>query len=258
MQENAPIRRKDYLGQFGGIHSDDWLEGRALRREAEEYFEVVIAGQRQALERNPEDTNAWWRLASVLRRKGDWTEVAAAYRRIAELKPDDTGYWYLAAWAHFSAGDAEKYRRVCADMLKRFGQTTDPNTAGRLLYAFLPVADSLADPRPLLPLGEMAGALKGNARVLGGALYRAGKYEAAIPRLEEGQGRAWDHLFLAMAHHRLGHAERAREYLEKASQQIRSDDYPWPETVENEHLLHEAEALIRGPVGVPASAGGSP
>jgi hypothetical protein len=60
--------------------------------------------------------------------------------------------------------------------------------------------------------------------LLGPALYRAGRFEAAAHSLDEAlklckeKGRATDWLFLALAHHRLGHADQARHWLNKASQ----------------------------------------
>jgi serine/threonine protein kinase/Flp pilus assembly protein TadD len=244
--ENSPIRRPEYLGPFARLHSHDWLEGRVLHREAKRLFDEVVSEYRKAVESNPADAAAYWRLANTLQHRRDCDALTAGtLLRAAELRPDDVGFWYLAAQAHLSAGDAEGFRRVCARMLKLFGQTGDPNIAGRLLYAFLPVKDALDDMAALVALGELAGTQSGNARVLGGALYRAGSYEAAIPRLEEGQARAWDHLFLAMAHHRLGHADKAREYLQKASSQVTTDAYPWPENVEAECLLREARELIK-------------
>src|SRR5207244_1027062 len=102
------------------------------------------------------------------------------------------------------------------------------------------------DMAQLVPLAELAAANKVHARLLGAALYRAGKYQAAIEPLNKGQSRAWDHLFLGMAHHHLGHTEEARQYLERAIEQIKTDHYPWAETVEAGQLRREAEALIEG------------
>jgi tetratricopeptide (TPR) repeat protein len=246
IDQNTPIRTRDYLGQLNGIYPHDWLEGWGLHREAEAQLDKEIAALRKAIGTNPEDFSASWRLANTLRQKRfSGTAAAVAFQRLAELRPDDVGLWYLAAQAHLTAGDRDGYRRICGEMLKRFGKTSDPEVADRMLYAFLPEAGAVEDAAALLPLGELAGTREKNARVLGGALYRAGNYEAAIPRLEEGQGRAWDHLFLAMAHHRLGRAERARDYLQRASRQIANEGYPWPENVEAEHLLSEAQALMK-------------
>jgi hypothetical protein len=67
-------------------------------------------------------------------------------------------------------------------------------------------------------------------RALGAALYRAGRCDAAIRRLEEAiplQGRTSvppDWPFLAMAHHRLGHRDEARRWLERLRERQPSTD----------------------------------
>jgi tetratricopeptide (TPR) repeat protein len=84
---------------------------------------------------------------------------------------------------------------------------------------------------------------------LGAALYRAGRYQAAIRRLDEAiqarreQATGW--AFLAMAHHRLGHREQALRWLEQLQQRQRSADstQSWDE-LEVSLLCHEAEAVI--------------
>ena len=60
---------------------------------------------------------------------------------------------------------------------------------------------------------------------IGGALYRAGRFEEAVERLAEATELSSDPyrtnmlctwFFLAMAHHRLGHADEAHRWLDKA------------------------------------------
>jgi hypothetical protein len=145
-----------------------------------------------------------------------------------------------------AAGQRDAHRQVCADLLKRFAKTKEPNVAARALYACLPVSDALADMTQLVPLAKLAATNKAHARVLGATLYRAGKYAEAIEPLKQGQGRAWDHLFLAMAHHHLDHEAQAHDYLKLAIRQIEKAGYPWKERLESEHLRREAEALIKG------------
>jgi tetratricopeptide (TPR) repeat protein len=183
-------------------------------------------------------------LAIALQQKGDREGAIAQFRLAVELRPNDDNTWYGLAQANLTAGAPQAYRRVCTDMLKRFGQTKDPGVAARVLYTCLPVSDALSDMTQLLPLAQVAATQKGNTRLLGAALYRAGKYKAAIEPLQQGQARAWDHLFLAMAHHHLGQKEQAREYLERASRQIKTDGYAWPETVESGQLLREAQTVM--------------
>jgi tetratricopeptide (TPR) repeat protein len=170
----------------------------------------------------------------------------AACRKLTALRPNDLNVWYWLAQAHLTAGDRAEYRRVCADTLIRFGKTKDPGVAARVLYTCLPTPDALDDMSELLPLAKLAATNTGNARVLGAAFYRSGKYQEAIEPLKLGQSRAWDHLFLAMAHYRLDQIDKARDYLNRATEQLNPNNYAWPERVESEHLRREAEALING------------
>ena len=78
---------------------------------------------------------------------------------------------------------------------------------------------------------------------LGVALYRAGRIDEAIARLDEsvkafGGGVPQDWVFLAMAHHKKGHVEEARRWLEKTRAGVNDD----PEV---RLLLREAEALLK-------------
>jgi len=96
---------------------------------------------------------------------------------------------------------------------------------------------------------------------LGGALYRAGRFEESIRRLEEGnrlrhgQSTPRDWAFLALAHHQLGHRAEARRWLEslRAYRANEAPDAFWNEWTGRgvfwselaTHLLRsEAEACI--------------
>ena len=99
---------------------------------------------------------------------------------------------------------------------------------------------------------------------LGAALYRSGQYTAAIGRLNEAckalreGGTAFDWLFLAMAHQRLGQTEQARQWLDKAIQSIDQLEQAkteslasavplqWVYRLELPILRREAEAIVNG------------
>jgi eukaryotic-like serine/threonine-protein kinase len=82
---------------------------------------------------------------------------------------------------------------------------------------------------------------------LGVALYRAGRHEEAIHRLEEaiqlrsGKSVPKHWYFLALAHHRLGHREEARRWL--ARFRNRQPSAFWAE-LEIRRLRSKAEALV--------------
>jgi Flp pilus assembly protein TadD len=204
----------------------------------------AITAFREASNLHPNNPTVHSRLGDALGQKGDFVAAARAWKKAIDLNPDDAWCWYCLADAHLAAGERDAYRQVCADMLNRFAKTQDPGVASRVLYTCLPLPDALEEMTSLLPLAELAATDKANARVLGAALYRAGKYEAALDPLNQGQSRAWDHLFLAMAHHQLGRTEQAREYVKRAIDQIEYAGYPWNERTESEALLREANALI--------------
>ena len=65
-------------------------------------------------------------------------------------------------------------------------------------------------------------------RIAAAALYRAGRFEEALARFDESRKaiipRAWDRLFQAMAHARLGHADEARRLLDRADRWMAEAD----------------------------------
>ena len=101
---------------------------------------------------------------------------------------------------------------------------------------------------------------------LGAALYRAGRFEEAIRRLNEsiqaldGGDVPKGFAFLAMAHHRLGHGDEAKRWLDKlaAYQPKEGADFSWDD-VEIRILRREAESLILGsPPAAPPTAPATP
>jgi hypothetical protein len=77
--------------------------------------------------------------------------------------------------------------------------------------------------------------------LLGAALYRAGKRVEAVRELDEavrlrGSGSLWAKLFLALAHQRLGHADR----VQALRQEVQDAD-GWEEMVLQAQLLHELD-----------------
>jgi WD40 repeat protein/tetratricopeptide (TPR) repeat protein len=130
------------------------------------------------------------------------------------------------------AGDAAGYRRLCGQMLERFDNDPNPARANDLAWYCAMAANSEVPPERLVALAERAvsrGATPTQrsyfAGTLGSALYRAGRYEEAIKRLDECETEGAyfeDWLFLAMAHHKLGHAAKAKEYLDRAGREVQS------------------------------------
>jgi hypothetical protein len=118
--------------------------------------------------------------------------------------------------------------------------------------------DGSTDPGDTVRLAERAiAALSpeealGAQRLLGAALYRAGRYADAVSRLEANarrngqEGDPWVWSFLAMAHHRLGLSAEARRWLDHFRDRLGPTRTPLPPLNELEAaLLHrEAEAVV--------------
>jgi lipopolysaccharide biosynthesis regulator YciM len=147
-------------------------------------------------------------------------------------------------------------------MLQRFGEATNFIATNVALICTLR-PNAVPDPSLLVCIEERAVANRLLARVRGHVLYRAGRFEEAVQRLNEqlaattdGTGSFREWLFLAMAHHHLGHAAEARQWLDKtiqweAKQKADAKPMEWQHRVGLEFLRREAQELIEGKAAEP-------
>jgi hypothetical protein len=145
------------------------------------------------------------------------------------------------------------------------GKTTDPAQANIVAWSCVLVPDAVADREAPIRLAEAAlarwseGEKSDVLNTLGAALYRAGRFEEAIRRLNESSKTRGDEgvpkgfAFLAMAHHRLGHRNESKRWLDKLRdyQTHQVSKYSWDD-LEIRILHREAESLILG--GRPAAS----
>jgi tetratricopeptide (TPR) repeat protein len=199
---------------------------------------------------------------------GRLKEADADYARAIELGTDPWCWWAHALLrAHL--GDSAGFHETCERLLTRFGDTGDLPTIDVVVQACNLAPDAVADRARPVRLAEtvVAGAPRNrdDLNTLGVALYRAGRYEEAIGRLNEAraltgdpQGTVWDWLFLAMAHGRLGHTAEAREWLGRAERWIDREAsggpanpvagtrLSWNQRLGLQLFRREAEAMIAG------------
>jgi WD40 repeat protein/serine/threonine protein kinase len=184
-------------------------------------------------------------------------KAAANFREAILHMPGDLAIRYPLIPALLAARDAHGLRRAISDLLDRFGSTTDAQTSNNVAWYCTLAPGSVADSETPVRLADVA--LKGfpphqkhfALNTLGAALYRAGRFEDAIRRLEEGiqlqagQSLPQDWVFLAMAHHRLGHHDEARRWLDRFQNYQPSPDVSqfWTE-LEIRLLRSEAEAVV--------------
>lgn len=231
------------------------------------WSEQAIPEYEAALNLSPQDVlirgEAHHNRADHHTRLHQWGEAAAEFAKASELWPQHSDFWLYRAVAHLAAGDLDAYRQTCTNMLDRFENTEDRATAATVLQGCVLRDDALADMARLMPMTRVADPIwHWGAWVRGAALYRAGRFEESVRCFESAEKlfrpRAWDWCFLAMAHHRLGHAEEARRCLLEAAHwideanRLQRDDPTslgpswgsWHESVVYPVLLREADMLL--------------
>jgi tetratricopeptide (TPR) repeat protein len=178
---------------------------------------------------------------------------------VTEADLEETAY--RLAWLHAQRGDADRYRRTCADLLERFEQTKNPRSAYLLARICLLAADGVTDRAVLVRLAERACTANHEyawyLHTLALAHYRDGQFDKAIGTARQAMNmdRAWNGhilnwLVLSLAHHRLGHAEEAHQWLDRARQETLTDpavESPmhWHDRIACELLLREAEGVLK-------------
>jgi tetratricopeptide (TPR) repeat protein len=237
---------------YGGdpaARGDAWKERGQWDRAEAAYAEAIHA---RPLNRSVRDA-----LARLHDERGHLDRTATTLAEAVRQMPDDAGLRHQWGLALLGSGDRNGWRGATAALLDRFGGTINPWTAGNVARSCAVGPEAAADPGVPVGLAEAAvqdagQSLKADAlRTLGAALYRAGRCDEAIRRLEEGNRlrdgeglpSAWP--FLAMAHHGLGHREEARRWLDRlrAHQPSTDPDRFWNE-LEIRLLRSEAEAVV--------------
>jgi serine/threonine-protein kinase len=162
--------------------------------------------------------------------QGEWEEAAADYTRAIELAPDDHWYWYPTAALDLYLGNTREYRRICCDVLERFGSNETPEIAGSVTMTCSLAPRAVDDFGPVLKFAERA--VAGNDQhsgyrwfVLTAALaeYRAGRDLSAVgwlerfaPRTDGAHFDATAFSIMALAQQRLERPAAARVALDRA------------------------------------------
>ncbi len=200
--------------------------------------------------------NFW---TDILVQNGQADLSACTFAEEVRINPDDVFMRYYHALSLLEAGDIEGYRRASTDLLKRFESTRLQVQATNVAWICVLGPDAVADREVVVRLAEivLAEAPKGQdigrLNILGAALYRAGRFDESIRRLEEGvkaggQGgtpSTWT--FLAMAQHRKGNRAEARRWLDKLRSLKPFDSsspFSW-KSVQTGVFRREVEALLQ-------------
>jgi WD40 repeat protein/Flp pilus assembly protein TadD len=242
---------------------DDVLRTSRQTRHEEEFARASAAGKWFAaafhLSRLIEDSpKSWWLFdwrGQVHAEQGHWAAARRDYDRAVELDAEEAETLGNRALVLLAAEDMPAYRKACADLFERHGDAEDFVTLTALERAVVAGPDAARAERLIRPFRRLAERDRTcNPRhALGAVQYRAGKYREAIEALNEAVrlhpgATIPDCLYLAMAQHRLGKADEARQWLQKADAALAADPdlkgVPWQLRVVIPRLRREAGELL--------------
>jgi WD40 repeat protein/tetratricopeptide (TPR) repeat protein len=202
------------------------------------------------------DTNAW---------HGEWARVAADCDRLLTLQPGDDTVWLRAALVQAQLGHADEYRRLCRDILRRFGSSNDPAVAARAAVACLVLPGAVEDggvPGELLdrsltrepdnPLVQFA---RGLAEERAGRPADAARWcETSLRNRPPAYVQAATDFLLALTQQQRGQADAARSTLARARElttrhlpTLESAGTGWPDWLMVDLLHRETLTLVAGP-----------
>jgi serine/threonine protein kinase/WD40 repeat protein/tetratricopeptide (TPR) repeat protein len=248
-----------YLDRLVAAHPNDWrlyesraflfeIWARTARNAGHTAKDVELRAQQEgdlarAIARDA-DSAFLCRVAGLRSTQGRWSEAVRLFARARQLGPLPPRLASVQALACLQAHDTAGYRAVCADLVHQAVSSPvhlfalDESVYQAVLLAPGGVSDYT------VPLGfkervaagrakylkatdtDSPNVLAGHVRhdylsLLGGVLHRAGCYQEAVDRLNEGiaaygeGGELRDWAFLALAYEQLGRTEEARRWHEK-------------------------------------------
>jgi WD40 repeat protein/tetratricopeptide (TPR) repeat protein/tRNA A-37 threonylcarbamoyl transferase component Bud32 len=212
-----------------GATIDVWLaRGRTLHNRRE--YERAIGEFTRVIDQKPGQidlTNAHFFRGMAYAEIEEWEQARRDETATVALVPQSFMGWKLRALSELGLGDTGAYRETCRAALERLSGSDNAYALESLVSMCVRAPDAGVDPAAIVKFAEQAvEKFPKNAnfqRTLGHAFYRAGMYEKSIDRLREvvsmgGGSLPIDWLIVAMAHHRLGHADEARRWLDKVEQ----------------------------------------
>jgi serine/threonine protein kinase/tetratricopeptide (TPR) repeat protein len=201
-------------------------------------------------------------MGTRLAERGAWSEADEQLTQAAASLSENPMAHYRHALVRLELGDQAGYRAACARMCEHLGAASDTYARYWLAWTCSIGPEAVTDWS--VPLGYAQDLLEkepkniGYLTSLGSVLFRAGRFEEAAARLAkanaayqsgngDGGSPLYPQIFLAMAHHKLGHAEEARRWLAEARSRIEKEPLekmPWNRRATVELLLAEAEQMI--------------
>jgi tetratricopeptide (TPR) repeat protein len=235
------------------------------------HWREALAALDEAIRARPHNAECRLKRGEFFSAHGEHAKATADFAFELEGNPNDAQMHYRVAISMLVAGDLAGYRAACAAMLQRFGDSEESLVANRVAYSCVYGPDAVLDMQRLIRVAQAAvPSHQGGERILGGVLFRAGRYQEALKCFDQShrafKPRAWDWLLLAMIHGSLGHRDEARRIFSQADQWITQADAArqgnggdpqsgWNNELERSAILvlrGEADVVVRFGAGFPA------
>jgi tetratricopeptide (TPR) repeat protein len=243
-----------------------WHRREARKAESNGRWFAAIFHLSRLIDGAPEPSELHVRRGRAFAELGRWHQAAGDFGKAVHRHSSDLRLRRDQALACLAAGDRARYREACAGTLAELSTTDNADVANTAAWICVLAPRATDDPARPVRLAEKAVSGKRTAtylNTLGVALYRADQLDLSIQRLNEAiqihgnGGTVADWLFLAMAHQRLGQADEAWKWLDKAVQWIDTADspkssnsagpgQPWNDRLEIQLFRREAETLVEG------------
>jgi len=238
-------------------------------------FEAAVSDYRAALALGLGNRSVRAGLLRALVRAGRAGEALAACRVFLREDPNDLESQQNLRALLLGTGDVEGLRRECEARRRGIGEARDHEAANEVAWLAAWVPDAVSDLQHCLRMAKLAVAAKpaehNYLNTLGAVLYRAGQYEEAVRTLEKAIGPKGtsllvsDWAFLALAHDRLGHRNKAEQALKSAIVCRRQrgsswQQWSWQRSIEDEALIGEAvlQIMERRPAYLPVDVFAQP
>ena len=260
---------------------NDWVffYSRALVRLNQRQWAQSASDLSKAIALGGSEPQLWLWRAEAEAQLEQWERAADDVAEALKRGYDGLAGNYYRALLALKLARPGEYENACASVLEVAAGHQDrpePLNSGAWTCAIGPLSRKhLGQALSLIRRAvELSPATYEYRNTLGATLYRAGEYEDAIKELEESMRiltatasgtaakpdtkeesatiMAYDWLFLAMAHQRLGRIEEARTWLRKATRSMEQTEYErsleaafwWSNRLELQLLRQEAESLI--------------
>jgi serine/threonine protein kinase/WD40 repeat protein/tetratricopeptide (TPR) repeat protein len=225
--------------------------------------EPAVADFAQAIACRADRYESWLNRADAQAELGHWDRAAADFEKAIDLGVCHIPHWRKAALCWLAARQPERYRSLCARLLKADNRREVETDPAHWAWVFVLASDAVPDLGPVVKQMEtwLEASPKDPERLLclGAVLYRAGRFAQAEQKLQEAvmsadkKGSPFLLLLLAMTQHQQKQGDKAhaslgqaRQLLEQQTPRHAQAGASWPDRLTGQLLRREAEALIEG------------